>query len=65
LTFPGRVSAEDFVAFASAIYKYMTPDPQSWASRPSMHEIIAGFWEPNAADAGVKPGFGTTIMLIQ
>lgn len=30
-----------------------------------MHEIIAGFWEPNAADAGVKPGFGTTIMLIQ
>ena len=24
-TFPSRVSAEDFVAFASAIYFYMTP----------------------------------------
>jgi hypothetical protein len=30
-----------------------------------MHEIIAGFWKPNAADGSVKPGFGTTIMLIK
>jgi hypothetical protein len=29
-----------------------------------MHEIIAGFWQPNAADGGIKPGFGITMMLI-
>jgi len=31
-----------------------------------MHEIQAGFWNPNQFDttAGIVPGFGATIMLI-
>jgi len=34
--------------------------------RPSMHNIVAGFWQPNTYDtkAGFKLGFGATINVI-
>ena len=34
--------------------------------KPSMHDIIAGFWQPNASDisAGFNLGFGATINVI-
>lgn len=41
---------------------YMTPqDP-----KPSMHDVVTGFFHPNVIDekAGIKGGFGTTINVI-
>ena len=34
--------------------------------KPSMHDIVAGFWTPNTADtaAGFKRGFGATINIL-
>lgn len=37
---PDGVIENDYVAFSSAIYQYMTPD----VFKPSMHDIMTGFW---------------------
>jgi len=43
---PGRVSSEGNVAAAAGIWFYMTPqDP-----KPSMHDVVTGFFTPNAVD---------------
>lgn len=49
-------------SFVSAFWFYMTPI----SLKPSMHEIVAGLWTPNAVDlaAGISPGFGATIDVI-
>ena len=56
---PDRVASEGWLAFASALWVYMTPQ----SPKPSMHDIVTGFWQPNEADlaAGFKLGFGATI----
>jgi hypothetical protein len=40
---PERVASEGWLAFASALWIYMTPV----SPKPSMHDIVAGFWQPN------------------
>jgi hypothetical protein len=59
---PERVASEGWLAFASALWIYMTPV----SPKPSMHDIVAGFWTPNTADtaAGFKRGFGATINIL-
>jgi hypothetical protein len=56
---PGRVASEGWLAFASALWIYMTPV----SPKPSMHDIVAGFWSPVLADSsnGLTFGFGATI----
>lgn len=58
---PERVANDGYVGFAAAVWKYMTPQSPS----PSMHNIITGFFVPNANDdtAGHSIGFGTTTMI--
>ena len=63
---PSLVVAKDetngWMALASAFWFYMTPQ----SPKPSMHDQVAGFWVPNAADiaAGRVTGFGVLIMII-
>jgi hypothetical protein len=61
---PGLLLDDAFIdqSFVSAFWFYMTPI----SLKPSMHEIVAGLWTPNAVDeaAGITPGFGATIDVI-
>lgn len=59
---PEDVIADDYTAFASAIWFYMTPS----FFKPSMHDIVTGFWQPNGTDTGmgVTSGFGATKAII-
>lgn len=63
---PWRVTANNaddgWLAVASAFWFYMTPQ----SPKPSMHDVVAGFWTPNAADiaGGRVKGFGVLIMII-
>jgi chitodextrinase len=59
---PDRVAEEGWLALGSAIWFAMTPQ----APKPSMHEMITGFWQPNDHDiaAGILPGFGATTLII-
>jgi len=59
---PDRVARDGWLAIASAIWFYQTPQ----APKPSMHDIVTGFWQPNASDAsaGFEAGFGATINVI-
>lgn len=53
---------DGFLAMAAGIWFYMTPqDP-----KPSMHDVMTGFFEPNATDLGlnITASFGTTINII-
>jgi len=56
---PNNVSDDGYVGFASALWKHMVPRK----AEPSMHNVMSGFYVPNAADlqAGHSAGFGTTI----
>lgn len=47
---------------AAGIWFYMTPQ----APKPSMHDVMTGFFEPNAIDEGnnITASFGTTINII-
>jgi len=59
---PDLVEENGLLAFASAIWFYMTPD----GVKPSMHDVITKFWAPNAHEIsqGINPGFGTTVAII-
>ena len=59
---PSKVSLDGYLAFASALYLYMTP----FEPAPSLHEIMTEYWEPNAYDTarGIKAGFGATINVL-
>ncbi|EER12362.1 Endochitinase 3 precursor, putative [Perkinsus marinus ATCC 50983] len=50
-----------WLAFASAIWFDMTPQ----TPKPSIHDVITGWWKPNSDDlAGNRnPGFGATVMI--
>jgi hypothetical protein len=56
------VASEGWLAFASALWIYMTPV----SPKPSVHDIVTGFWQPNNADveSGFKLGFGATINVL-
>ena len=59
---PDRVAREGWLAMSSAIWFAMTPQ----APKPSIHEVVTGFWQPNERDvaAGIKQGFGATTLII-
>ena len=59
---PNRVATEGWLAISSAIWFAMTPQ----TPKPSIHEIVTGFWQPNERDkfAGIEPGFGATTLVI-
>lgn len=59
---PDLVAQEGWLAVSSAIWFYTTPQ----SPKPSMHDVVAGFWKPNSNDlaAGITSGFGATINII-
>ena len=63
---PWLVTSNDatngWLALASAFWFYMTPQ----SPKPSMHDVVTGFWTPNAGDIAGKRvrGFGVLIMII-
>jgi len=59
---PGVLSKDPVLAFASAIWFWMTIQPP----KPSCHDIMTGKWVPTANDTlnGRMPGFGATVNVI-
>ncbi len=63
---PSLVVASDstngWLALASALWFYMTPQ----SPKPSMHDVVTGYWQPSAGDiaGNRRPGFGVLIMII-
>jgi len=59
---PDLVQNDPVVAFKTAIYFWMTPQP----NRPSAHDVMIGKWQPSGADRakGRIPGFGMTTNII-
>ena len=59
---PDLVHEDGFLAIASSLWFYMTP----MKPKPSMHDVMTGFFEPNQADLdnGLDVSFGTTINII-
>jgi len=59
---PDLVQTDPVVAFKTAIYFWMTPQP----NRPSAHDVMTGKWQPGTADKakGRIPGFGMTTNII-
>lgn len=63
---PWLVTSNDqtngWLALASAFWFYMTPQ----SPKPSMHDVVTGFWIPSSGDRAGKrvPGFGVLIMII-
>lgn len=59
---PDLVHEDGYLAMAAGIWFYMTPqDP-----KPSMHDVMTGFFIPNENDIqnGIGADFGTTINII-
>ena len=59
---PDRVTEEPALAFATALWFWMTPQ----APKPSSHDVMTGAYRPSAADtsAGRVAGFGLTTNII-
>ena len=64
---PDKVVQDGYVAFASSLFFYMTPQ----SPKPSMHEVATCYFEPNQADINVGiekynglNGFGITTNII-
>ncbi|MEA5500676.1 glycoside hydrolase family 19 protein [Limnoraphis robusta] len=59
---PDLVKTDGEIAFRTALWFWMTPQPP----KPSCHEVMTGGWTPSADDAskGRVPGFGMTINII-
>lgn len=62
LTHPELVAQDGYTAFAAGLWFYMTPQ----SPKPSMHDVMTGFFEPNEKDqaVGIKGAFGSTINII-
>lgn len=62
LGYPGLVANNATVAWATAIYQWMTPI----APNPSAHEVMVGKWKPKKLDIENfrYPGFGMTINIL-
>ena len=62
LKHPEKVHQDGKIAMAAAIWFYMTPqDP-----KPSMHDVMTGFFEPNQIDLdnNMEATFATTVNII-
>lgn len=60
---PDLVHEDGYLAFASSLWIYMTPEDP----KPSMHDVITGFYQLNEIDVenGITAGsFGTTVNII-
>ncbi|HEY9807803.1 MAG TPA: glycoside hydrolase family 19 protein [Halomicronema sp.] len=59
---PDLVKTDGVIAFQTALWFWMTPQPP----KPSCHAVMTGGWTPSADDAskGRAPGFGMTINII-
>ena len=59
---PAAVSRSGYTAMASGIWFYMTPQKP----KPSMHDVMTGYFEPNATDLSndIDASFATTINII-
>ena len=59
---PDLVHTDGYTAFAAGLWFYMTPQ----SPKPSMHDVMTGFFEPNATDTtnNVGANFATTINII-
>jgi basic endochitinase B len=62
LRHPDFLNTDPLLAFASAIWFWMNPQPP----KPACHAIMVGKWVPSAADSssGRLPGFGATVNVI-
>jgi len=56
---PDSVLDNDYLAYSSALYFYMTPS----MAKPSMHDVMTNYWVPNGSDTA-EAGFGATIAII-
>ena len=59
---PEKVITDPTLIFLSGLWFYMTPQ----TPKPSMHEVVTGFFKPNAVDTslGIKATFGATTNII-
>jgi len=59
---PEKVSQDPYLAFATALWFWMTPQ----TPKPSAHSVMVGTWSPSSADraSGRVPGFGMTTNII-
>jgi len=59
---PDLVTADGSIAFATALWFWMTAQ----APKPAAHDVMVGLWQPDASDtaAGRVPGFGMTVNII-
>ena len=59
---PDLVKSDGAVAFSTALWFWMTPQPP----KPSCHAVMSGGWTPSPDDRnkGRTPGFGMTINII-
>lgn len=62
LSNPDLVKTDGVIAFQTALWFWMTPQPP----KPSIHEAITELWNPSDEDIRLdrKPGFGMTINII-
>ncbi|CAM6091642.1 unnamed protein product [Calypogeia fissa] len=62
LSYPGRVANNATVAWATAMWKWVTPQKPN----PSAHSVMVGEWKPTKEDIeGFRtPGFGMTINIL-
>jgi hypothetical protein len=62
LQHPERITEDPVLAFASALWFWMTPQPP----KPSCHDVMTGKWTPTARDSAAnrRPGFGTTVNIV-
>ena len=62
LSNPDLVETDPVVAFKTAIWFWMTPQPP----KPSCHDVMIGDWQPTPADirAGRLPGYGMCTNII-
>jgi chitodextrinase len=59
---PEQVGTDGYTAFAAGLWYYMTPQ----SPKPSMHDVMTGYFIPTAVDEGegIKGGFGTAINVL-
>jgi len=62
LQHPERLADDPVLAFASALWFWMTPQPP----KPSCHDVMTGKWMPAARDSAAhrRPGFGATVNIV-
>lgn len=59
---PDEMVEDGYTAFASALWFYMTPQD----AKPSMHDIMTGYWKPNKkvdGKANITASFAATTVI--